>query len=192
MVYLILEDQVKKHKITGAYVGLAAAYTPEIFTLLNQHITGRFVNCQIHKNDYEKLLEYQPLITTAYAYPYYFVEFELHRTDIIRYLLTERGQFSIYDLDFMGTLTKELINKVLAGIIYSIKLPATVIIWHTAGRSVTNQHVEKVMRPMLVSSFAKVFHIQEHIRIDYYEGFPMRGDIITLEQKEHARRNTAA
>lgn len=189
--YLILREQVGKHSVVGAYVGLAAAHTPEIFALLNRNITGRFVNCQIHRKDYRALLEYQPYIAAAYPYPRHYVEFELERTDILKYLLTERGQFSIYDLDFMGTLTEELIDRIFAGVVYSVKLPATIAVWHTAGRSVTNEHVEKQMRPKLASRFASVFDIKEHVRVDYYEGFPMRCDIITLEHKGHARRRIA-
>ena len=192
LTYLTVRSQIVRHKVQGAYIGLAAAHAPEIFALLNQQIESRFVNCQIHRKDYKALLEYQPFIAEAYPYPRYSVDFELYRTDILNYLLTERGQFSIYDLDFMCTLTEELIDRIFAGVIYSVKLPATVAIWHTAGRAVTNEDLEQTLRPLIASRFRSVFDVKEHIRVDYYEGFPMRCDIITLEQKGHARRRSTA
>jgi hypothetical protein len=182
-VYFEIKRHLEEKEISGAYVGLAAAYSPEIFTLFREHLECSFVNCQISKDDFNELTKYQKLIDKTYSKKGNSVNFELFNEDINEYLLNTNKKFSVYDLDFMFVLSHDNINKMVEAISNSVKLPAVVAVWHASGRATTNDKVDYIFRPYLKTKLAKVFNISEYSKINYYEGFPMRCDVFTLEQK---------
>jgi hypothetical protein len=189
LVYKEIKEIASRNNVRGSYAGLAAAYTPEIFGVLQEQVAHDFINCQINSSDYWDLLDYQAVINVAYKN--YGVDFKLLNVDILEYLVESGQKFQILDLDFMFTLTNENIAKATKAIESSIETPGLVALWHTCGRKITEDEVSKGRRTLL-KKISNRFNISEYMQIDYYEGYPMRCDVFALKGKRNERRSAAA
>lgn len=185
-VYFILREQIRKHEIQGPYLGLAAAYTPEIYELLAPYIYGEFCNCQNNRSDYKKLLKFQPSIVKAYPEVYFHLEYE----NIINVMKVRRDTFAILDLDFMWILNKYRVPRIASAISHTVRDRSTVAIWHSANRVQKNGDwwTDNIYRPALKEALALTFKVLEYNKINYYESYPMRCDIYTLERKKEWKK----
>ena len=181
-VYFITNmKHLRMFHIQGSYIGLAAAYTPEIYSVFSKSITKQFWNCQNRYFDYKKLKEYQPFIAEKYPK----VDFILKNKDIIDVMTNNPRKFAIMDLDFMWILDNKRIEQVSKAIYKAATKRSTAIIWHSANRKETEGdfNTNNIYRPNLIRHLSNYFNILLHDSINYYEGYPMRAEIFTLERK---------
>jgi len=187
-VYLLIYAHVKKHKVLGPYLGLAAAYIPEIYQLFRPSIRGPFFTCQLRRADFKKLLEYQPFVAKAYPK----ADFLLQRSNILDTMHSNPKRFSILDLDFMYMLNEKRIRKIVRAIEVAAKTRAVLAIWHTTNREKGkgDSHIDRVYRPYLRSQLQEKFKVLNYDRVNYWEGYPMKVDIFTLERKSACRKES--
>lgn len=180
-VYLVIRDQMLQHQISGSYIGLAAAYTAEIFEVFKPLVVGSFYNCQIKRQDYKKLLKYQPIVSRRYPG----VDFQVKYGDIIRHMKESTREFAILDLDFMCMLDTQKVKQITDAIKIAATDKAVAAIWHCANRRKKegNRRTERVYRPSLTMKLGKHFDILDYKRINYWEGYPMMCDIFALQRK---------
>lgn len=197
---MVYRDGIKPHleqyKIRGRYLGLAAAYAPEIYTVFKSHILQRFVNCQFDKKSYKALKVFNPKIQEAYKS--HNISFELYEEDIFDRMKKYPNEYSILDLDFMCKLNKEFISKLANHAQYCVTKTSTMALWHFVGRSEwsTDYLNDTVYRPFLRQELKKYFYILKDDQINYSEGqhirkkggSPMRVEILTLRRKKACKK----
>jgi len=184
-VYLLIYEHIRRHRIKGAYIGLAAGYTPEIFGLMQPSIRREFVNCTLRRIDYRKLATYQPFIRRQFPQKDFGVDFQLHHGDVIKLMERSHRKFAIIDLDFMCILDYKRALQISQAIHSTAANRAVAAIWHTANRKQKDGDwwTDHEYRPFLRSELARYFYIHDYDKIEYYEGYPVRTDLFTLERK---------
>ena len=182
LVYIRMAGHLDEFKIDGSYIGLAAAYTPEIYEVFSQHVKGTFVNCNFKETDYQELLTYQTVVSTALRNKP--VEFILHHGDILEEIYNSTEPFSIIDMDFMFMLNQDNIETTCKAISDNAADRATIAIWHSSNRFKDKGHkvTNGMYRPYIHFTLSQDFKILKYDQIDYYEGYPMHCDVYTLER----------
>ena len=160
-----------------------------------QFIQGNFYSYELDNEHYKQLLRYQPILKQTYAHTNYQVDFKLKYGDIITGLYQMTDKAAIIDLDFIGSLGKgklPSIYRVVRGIDSCAANKAVVGIWQTVGRhGWTDKELNEKIRPNLQNAFAKRFRIKRYDTVDYWEGYPMRVDIFTLERKQKCKKESS-
>lgn len=184
-VYKLMAAHCGQHSVSGPYVGLAAQYSGEIFANFYPFIKGQFYTYELDTRHYERLLEYQPFIEAAYPPREGYVDFVLEYGDIIEGLQNTKSA-AIIDLDFMGGLGKKdrpSVKDVVNSVVSCATKKSVLAVWQTTGRhSWTNKELEDKVRPALRKALKKHFRVLQYDKVDYWEGYPMRVDIYTLER----------
>jgi hypothetical protein len=173
---------IAPRSISGNYVGLAAAYIPEIYSLLSPWLQGHLVSCQKHRADYKSLLPYMEQVKKVYRE----ADLRLVRTDIFNYMQKTRNQYSLIDLDLMCTLNEHSVYSIYEAIIRTTANTSAVAVWHTSGRVTTDTEIQEVWRPLLFCLLDEgPTEILDYTQVDYFEGYPMRCDLFTLQRRRH-------
>jgi len=186
-VYQIMATHCAEANISGSYVGLPANYMGEIFTNFSPFIKGNFYTYEKDKKSYEALLEYREFVAGAYPQKTFKVDFKVIRGDIIKEMSKLRHEAAIIDLDLMtGIGLKEgCMPEDVAKSIHNCGRDTIVVgIWQLVGRwGWTDEEMTHIVRPAVRSALEDYFNVERHDKIEYWEGYPMRVDIYTLERK---------
>jgi len=195
-VYQLMSVHCAEANINGSYVGLAANYPGEIFVNFSPFIKGKFYNYELNKQSFEALLDYQALVDVAFPKNHYKVDFETVCEDIIAGLHNIRD-VAIIDMDLMtNRFGKEdrgkSFLKLAEGIAKCANNKAVFGIWQTVGRNKgwTDKEFNSYVRPGIRKALSKYFKISRYDIVDYWEGYPMRVDIYTLERKPTCKKES--
>lgn len=187
-VYLAMQAHCGMANCSGSYVGLAANYMGEIFVNFSPFVNGKFYCYETDLKSYNDLVIYKEFVTAAFPKKKFDIDFEVIRGDIIKEMLTLERVASVIDLDLMegigkkdGHGPKDIAESVNA----CAKDNAVLALWQTAGRNNgwTDKEINEIVRPACKSALTDFFHVKKHDEINYWEGYPMRCDIFTLERK---------
>jgi hypothetical protein len=186
----VIRSHCKMGDVRGPYLGLAAAHIPEILTALYPHVEQEFTSCQLRRTDYKLVSEFLPHVQEAYQYSTN-INFFVEHQNILDWMESGGWTYSIFDLDMMGWLTKEVVDKVVAGMQWSGEDRCVLAIWHSSNRETGGgrTRVEQEYRPYMMQQINKEWFIFRHDEVYYYEsqrgsrGTPMHVDVFTLERK---------
>lgn len=182
--YLLMREHALEGKIAGKYAGLTANYPGEIFTVFQPFIRGEFNSYELKY--YDKLKYYFKIMKDAYPWYKHKVEFKLYNANILEHLRYFKRNLAIIDLDLMTTLWPDQIEELANTLKSCLKEKAVLGVWQTVGRQgATCEQFEEELRPLLTEKISNYFDIKRYNTHDYWEGYPIRCDILTLQRREN-------
>lgn len=196
LTYKELSEMLNRHLISGSYVGLCAAYMPEILCALYPRIEGEMLNMQYKKKDYLQLKTQLPYIRKAFPRSECYSFLQLKFGDILEYLRTTKKRYAILDLDMMFELNISKLQAIASCVSNAAADEAVLALWHGSNREggKGDKEIDSRFRPKLRDYLSDSFNIIDDVKINYNEGYPMRVDLLTLNRKdsEKGRRRKVA
>jgi hypothetical protein len=182
----------KKRGIVGSYIGLAAAYAPDIYETFYPNITQTFSNCEKDRGHYKKLLSFTRELKSLYNN----IDFRIYNDDIFWCLqnmqLLQENKFAIVDLDLMSCLatTRKTASDIVIPIIDSFEQATKnrflLMLWSAYGMKVlTEKRYDKEVRPFVLKMLSKRYAILEHSPLKYCDNcIPIKAEIFALRKRK--------
>lgn len=182
------KNHLDKLKIAGSIISLSASRVPETYTLWQDNIKGTYVNVEKNRKDYKKLCRYNEYINSIYGpiseRDNKHTRFVVEKGDVIKVMNELKKKFTIFDLDFTIEPTKEKIKEIIYTVnCYSTNSAALSLAFGTSRHGGGDAENEAVYRPIIKEELSKHFNIKRADKADYYDGYPMRVDMFTLQKK---------
>ena len=134
--------------------------------------------------------EFIPEVENAYRSKS--VEFYIEYGDILDIMADPPNAYKIIDLDLMGWLSKEKVDKIAHGMKCCATPKNVLAVWHSIDRSKDGGYyrVDNEYRPYLLKKIRKDWEILVYNKVEYREsqdnggpGYPMFVEVFTLERK---------
>lgn len=173
-------------RISGSYIGLAAAYADQIYESLAPQVKGLILNCEGHKDSAESLSWFTKIVNYLYQTP----RFQLYTGNIFNAAHEVSEKFAVVDLDMMKCLqtNKAPAQKRIEPIIQLLNNCTAnkfiLLLWSCYGRAITEQAYDEQVRNIVVRSLAQNWRIVTHQPFKYCDNhIPIKVELFALTKR---------
>ena len=196
-VYKLAKNVLCNISLKGNYIGLGAAFIPEIYDTLSPQIEGLVLNCENDSKSAHKLRSYTKLIRKTYRKLNKKTDFALYEGDIFEAMKYLPHKFSIVDLDLMeylGTTKKGYKPKKVERIVKSLKVCTTnksaLILWSLYGKCNWECQYDEEFRPKLLRQIASDFKILDIYSYKYRDNYiPVKVELLVLQKRKRKKNH---